>query len=135
MDWLYLIGRILFAMIFVGSAMGHFTQTEATAQYAESRGVTSAKMMGRLTGVIILLGGLSVLLGVWMEIGTWLLILFLLAAAFKVHTFWTVADPMQKSMEMAQFMKNLSMAGGGLILYWMVQTSNSYGPFALGQPM
>jgi hypothetical protein len=31
-------------------------------------------------------------------------------------------------------MKNLSMTGAALMLYWLVQT-HGYGPFALGQPL
>jgi hypothetical protein len=31
-------------------------------------------------------------------------------------------------------MKNLSMTGAALVLYWLVQT-HGYGPFTLGQPM
>lgn len=135
MDWLYLVGRILFAMIFIGSALGHFTQANAMAQYARSKAVPAPKAMVLLSGLMLLGGGLSVLLGLWMEIGTWLLFFFLLPAAFKMHNFWALADPMQKQTEQAHFMKNLSMAGATLILYWMVQALESYGPFTLGGPM
>ena len=82
MDALYLVGRILFGLIFLFSGFGHFAQANATAGYAAAKGVP-APMIGTLaSGAMILAGGLSVILGVWMEIGTWLLILFLLAAAF-----------------------------------------------------
>lgn len=134
MDWLYLIGRILFALIFVASGFGHFAQIQGMSQYAGAKKVPASKLMVAITGLMIIAGGLSVMLGVWMEVGTWLLILFLLAAAFKMHDFWTLADPMQRMTEQAMFMKNMSMAGAALILYWMVQT-HGYGPFTLGQPM
>ena len=39
-----------------------------------------------------------------------------------------------KGVERAQFMKNLSMTGAALMLYWLVQT-HGYGPFVLGQPL
>lgn len=133
MDALYLIGRILFAMIFLGSGWGHFAQREGMTQYAAAKGVPAPGAAVVLSGAMILAGGLSVLLGVWMEIGTWLIVIFLLAAALKVHDFWTLTDPMQRQGEQAQFMKNLSMAGAALILYWLVQT-HGYGPFVLGQP-
>jgi putative oxidoreductase len=90
--------------------------------------------MVAITGIMILGGGLSVMLGFWMEIGTWLLFFFLVAAAFMMHNFWAIPDPMQKMVEQSQFMKNMSLAGAALVFYWMVQT-NGYGPFALGQPM
>lgn len=134
MDWLYLIGRVLFALIFLMSGFGHLMQAEGMAQYAGSKGVPAPKAMVLITGLMILVGGLSVLLGVWMEIGTWLLVFFLVPAAIKMHDFWAVTDPMQKQVEQAQFMKNMSMAGGALIIYWAIQ-SYGYGPFTLGQPM
>ena len=134
MDWLYLLGRVLFGMIFVGSGLAHLTQAGGMAQYAAAKKVPAPKASVVVSGLVILSGGLSVLLGVWMEIGTWLLVLFLLTAAFTFHNFWAVTDPMEKQVEQAQFMKNLSMTGAALVLYWLVQT-HGYGPFTLGQPM
>lgn len=134
MDVLYLIGRVLFVLVFIGSGFGHLTQLEGTSQYAQSKGVPAPKLMSAVTGLIMLAGGFSVLLGFWMEIGTWLIVLFLLPTAFIMHNFWTLQDPTQKQMEMAHFMKNLSMAGAALVLYWAVQMYG-YGPFTLGQGM
>jgi uncharacterized membrane protein YphA (DoxX/SURF4 family) len=69
MDWLYLIGRVLFSLIFLLSGLGHLTQSDALSQYAASKGVPAPKAATLLSGLMILAGGLSVLLGVYMEIG------------------------------------------------------------------
>ena len=51
MDLVALIGRILFGLLFLGSAFGgHFGATYATAGYAESRGLKGARMLVLLTG-------------------------------------------------------------------------------------
>ena len=134
MDWLYLIGRVLFAMVFIGSGFGHFAQANQMAQYAGSKGVAAAKTMVLVTGSMILLGGFSILLGLYMEIGAWLLVLFLIPTSFLMHNFWQDMDPMQKQIEGAMFMKNIALAGAALIVYWMVQTYG-YGPFVMGSPM
>ncbi len=134
MDWLYLIGRVLFSLIFLLSGLGHLTQSDTLSQYAASKGVPAPRAATLLSGLMILAGGLSVVLGVYMEIGTWLIVFFLLPAAFKMHNYWTVADPMQKEVERAQFMKNLSMTGAAIVLYWLVQI-HGYGPFVLGRPL
>lgn len=134
MDFNYLAGRILMSLIFIGSGFGHFAQMGAMTEYAEQSGVPAPRASVAVSGLMILAGGVSVLLGVYMEIGTWLLALFLLAAAFMVHGFWTVADPMEKQNQQAHFMKNLALAGAAMILYWTVQTYG-YGPFTLGSPM
>lgn len=134
MDWLYLIGRVLFSLIFLMSGFGHLTQTDALSQYAASKGVPAPKAATLVSGLMILAGGLSILLGVYMEIGAWLIVFFLLPTSFMIHNFWKVEDPMQKQVEQAMFMKNLSMMGAALVFYWLVQT-HGYGPFALGQPL
>ena len=134
MDWLYLIGRVLVSLIFILSGLSHLTQTAALGQYAASKGVPAPRAATIVGGLMILAGGLSVLLGIYMEIGPWLIVFFLLPVAFKMHNYWAVADPMQKAVERAQFMKNLSMTGAALMLYWLVQT-HGYGPFALGSPL
>ncbi len=113
-----LIGRILYAAIFIGSGiMGHLMQTEGTAGYAESRGVPNAKLLTQISGVLIALGGIAVILGIYLDLAALGLVAYTLIAAFMVHHFWTDQDPMAQQMEMTQFMKNLAIAGGGLILF------------------
>ncbi|MGH7549743.1 MAG: DoxX family protein [Gemmatimonadota bacterium] len=134
MDWLYLIGRILFSLIFLMSGFGHLTQSDAMSQYAASKGVPAPKAATIVSGLMILAGGLSILFGAYMEIGTWLIVFFLLPTSFMMHDFWKVEDPGHRQVEQAMFMKNLSMTGAALVFYWLVQT-HGYGPFALGQPI
>jgi len=43
MDVLYLIGRIIFAALFLGSSVAHLTDKGGMAGYAESRGVRPAR--------------------------------------------------------------------------------------------
>lgn len=134
MDALYLIGRILFSLVFLLSAVGHFTKTDAMAAYAGSRGLPAPRLSVLVTGAVLLAGALSVLLGVWLEVGIWLLVLFLLASAATMHAFWKMEEPMQRAVEQAMFLKNVSLAGGGIILYWTIQV-HGYGPFVLGAPL
>ena len=118
MSVVILIGRILFAMIFIGSGMaGHLGQTEGTAGYAESRGVPNSRILTLLSGVLIMAAGLGVILGVWMDLAALGIVGYSLITAFMVHHFWTDEDPAVQQGEMTNFMKNLSIAGGGLILF------------------
>jgi putative oxidoreductase len=80
-DVVFLIARILYGALFLGSAMAHLTKTEAMAGYVAAKGIPLAKPLTLLTGVQILLGGLSVLLGVWGDLGSLLLALFLIPTA------------------------------------------------------
>jgi putative oxidoreductase len=112
----FLLGRILFSLVFLGSGMGHLMQTEGSAQYAAYKKVPSPKLAVQASGVAMLLGGIAVILGIWMDLAGLLLAILLLAMAFMMHRFWEETDGQTKQVEMAQFMKNVSMAGAGLII-------------------
>jgi putative oxidoreductase len=123
MDWVFLIGRSLFAYLVIGSGVAHLTQTKAMAGYAGSKGVPSPELLTRLTGVQLLLGGLSVLLGVWGDLGSILLLLFLVPTAFLMHGFWKESEAMAKQMEMVQFNKDIALAGATLAFWWVFDSS------------
>ena len=118
MDVVLLIGRVLFVALFLGSAVGHLTQTDAMAGYAASRGVKMARPATVVSGVMMVLGGLSVLLGVWGDLGALLLFLFLVPTAFLIHGFWRETDPTARQTEMVQFNKDVALAGAALAFFW-----------------
>jgi len=113
---LFLVGRVLFSALFLLSGVGHFTQTEQMTQYTKAAGVPAPKLAVLGTGVLLLLGGLSVLLGFYPTIGLILLIIFLVPATFLMHRFWDVTDPMQRQMQMIHFSKNIALIGAALML-------------------
>jgi putative oxidoreductase len=67
------------------------------------------------TEVILLLGGLSMLLGVYPVVGIVLLILFLLGVSFQIHNFWKVDDARMKQIDMINFTKNMALVGALLM--------------------
>ena len=119
MDVVLLIARVLFAALFLGSAINHLTQSEGMAGYAASRGVPMAKQATLVSGVLLLLGALSVLLGVWGDLGALLLLAFLLLTAVLMHAFWRETDPTAKQMEIVQFNKDVGLAGAALAFFWV----------------
>ena len=116
MDILFLIGRVLFSILFLMSALNHFQHLEGMAQYAGSKGVPMPKLATGGTGVLLLLGGLSVLLGIYPTIGLILLLVFLVPTSILMHDFWAMEDPQQRQMEMINFQKNMALAGACLML-------------------
>jgi putative oxidoreductase len=109
-----LAGRFLFVLIFLWAAPNHFSK-ESIA-YAASQGVPLATMAVPLSGILMLAGGLSVLLGYRAKVGAWLIALFLVPVTFMMHKFWSVHDPMMAQMQMIMFMKNVSILGGALLI-------------------
>ncbi len=127
MDIVLIVGRILFALIFINSGFAHFAQREAMTGYAQFKKVPAAKLAVPLTGLMILLGGLSIVLGFWMDLGALLLAIFLVFSAFMMHNFWTMDDATQKMNETVAFFKNLSMAGAALIILAVIANGGDLG--------
>jgi putative oxidoreductase len=122
-DEVLLLGRILFSLVFLGSGLGHLTQTEGSAQYAAYKKVPSPKLAVQVSGVLMILGAVAVILGIWMDLAALGLAILVLIMAFVMHRFWEETDGQTKQVEMAQFMKNVSIAGAGLMIaaisvYW-----------------
>lgn len=110
-------GRLLFAFLFIGSGIGHLTQTAAMAGYAESRGLKNGTLMVQLSGVALLLGGASVVLGIFGDIGALGLAVLMVVTAVTMHAFWKETDPMAKQMEMVGFNKDIALAGAALFMW------------------
>ena len=127
MDIVLIVGRILFALIFINSGFAHFAQREAMTGYAQFKKVPAAKLAVPFTGLMILLGGISVVLGFWMDLGALLLAIFLIFSAFMMHNFWTMEDANQKMNETVAFFKNLSMAGAALIILAVIANGGDLG--------
>ncbi len=113
-SWVVLLGRVLFALIFITAAPNNFTKQ--TIAYAAAQGVPLASLAVPFSGLMTIAGGLSILLGYRARIGAWLIVLFLVPVTFMMHNFWAVADPMMKQIQMIMFLKNVSMTGAALFI-------------------
>ena len=84
--------------------------------YAKTKAVPFPKLAVAGTGVLLLLGGASVLLGVCPTAGIILLIVFVLGTTYRMHNFWAVSDPQMKQADMINFLKNMALVGALLML-------------------
>lgn len=107
MDILVLIGRILFSALFISSGINHFTNGKAMSGYAAAKGVPAPLAATYAGGVLLLAGGLSVLLGVWADLGALLLVIFLVPTAVLMHAFWRV-EGQERMLDMIQFQKDVA---------------------------
>jgi putative oxidoreductase len=126
-DELFLIGRIVFSLMFLLYGVRHLTQTEGSAGYAAYKKVPSPKNMVLFTGVAMIAGGLAIIFGVWMDLAAVGIAIFVIAAALFMHRFWEETDDQTRQVEMAQFMKNVSIAGAALIL----AAVSKYAPYTI----
>jgi len=116
MIYLFVLGRILLGGYFIKSGYNHFKNLKGLTSYAQSKGVLMPKEAVLLTGLMMFLGGLGILLGVYIEFSVLLLSLFLLSTLIKMHKYWEVTDPMTRMGEHVNFYKNLSLLGAVLML-------------------
>lgn len=114
MKYTVLFGRILFSLIFVMAGISNFSKQ--TIEHGAAQGIPLASIAVPLSGVIALLGGLSIALGYKTKWGAWLLILFLAPVTVMMHNFWAVQDSTLAQMHQVMFMKNLSMVGAALLI-------------------
>lgn len=112
--WIVPLGRAFYSLIFIMLGTNHFNA--GMIDYAASNGVPMANLLVPLSGLLAIIGGLSIFLGYYARFGALLLLLFLVPVTLSMHNFWTVTDPTMHQMQMVNFMKNLSMMGGALLI-------------------
>ena len=126
MKYIPLIGRILYSIIFISSGLNHIFKLSEMSQYTASMGVPLPTLATLVTGLMILAGGLSILLGYKVKIGAMLLVVFLIPTSFIAHAFWNIENAMQAQMQMIMFMENIAVTGGALIFFYF-----GTGPFSI----
>lgn len=126
MKAIVLLGRILFSLIFLVSFAGHFSGQ--TIQYAAAQGLPLANILVPVSGIVAAVGALSIVLGYRAQAGAWLIVIFLLPVTFVMHQFWAAGDPAMQQMQLAMFMKNISMLGAALLISYF-----GSGPLSIDQ--
>jgi putative oxidoreductase len=119
-DEVFLLGRILLALVFLLNGIGHLTKTEPSAQYATYKKVPNAREAVLLSGALMILGAIALILGIWMDLAALGLAILVVIMAFVMHRFWEEADAQTKAVEQAHFFKNIAIAGGCLLLVAVV---------------
>jgi putative oxidoreductase len=121
-DIVFVIARVLFVAIFLASAFGHLLQADAMAQYSGFKGAPGGKVGVILSGVALLIGSASVILGFYGDLGSLLLAVTLLPISFFIHAFWKETDGQSKMVEQVSFNKNISLIGGSLAFFLIFAT-------------
>jgi putative oxidoreductase len=111
-----LLGRVFLSAIFIVSSLMHIANFKGTEAFMASQGMPTVGFFLVMAIILELIGGLMVLLGFNTKLGAAMLIVFLLPATFIFHRFWGLEDP-QRQMQMINFMKNMSILGGLLVIF------------------
>ena len=114
-DCTVLLGRILLALLFVISGFGKIGRFDLVAASIASKGLPLPQIVVVLTILVELGGGLLLVVGLYARWTALALAAFTLVAALVFHNFWAAA-PAQFIAQYVNFMKNVSISGGMLVL-------------------
>jgi putative oxidoreductase len=112
----FLLGRLVFGGFFLYNGIHHLKERKSMAQYAKTKNVPLAEAAVTATGVALIAGGTSILLGVKPKYGAAAIAGFLAGVSPVMHDFWRVEDPQQRMNEMINFSKNVALIGGAIAL-------------------
>lgn len=110
-----LVGRILLGLIFVLSGFGKIAGFDGTVGYIAAKGLPLPAVVAALTIVVELGGGLALISGFFTRQAALALAVFAVLAGLIFHAFWAAPEA-ARMMQQTQFLKNLSIAGGMLVL-------------------
>jgi putative oxidoreductase len=111
-----LVGRILLAAIFLVSGIAKVVDPAGAIGHMESAGIPAAGVLLWIAAAAEIAGGLSLAVGFLARVGALGLVVYLIPTTLLFHDFWNYAAAEQVS-QMSNFMKNLAVMGGLLLLY------------------
>jgi uncharacterized membrane protein YphA (DoxX/SURF4 family) len=111
------LGEVLFSLLFIGSGINHFKNTQSLSQYARSKGLKFSDLLVYLSGIFLVVAPILIIFNIWQTAMFLSLMVFLLLTAFIFHAYWKEKDPMTKINEQIAFNKEISLVGAILIIY------------------
>jgi len=115
-----LVGRLILAWFFLGSALAYADQWDATIQLMTLKGIPAAPLLLALALIAMFLGGLSLVFGFQTRYGAVLLFGFTIVASVAMHDYWLINNnPIARDADFDIFARNMAIAGGLLVLVGM----------------
>jgi len=112
----FLLGRLIFGGFFLYNGINHFKERRNMVKYVDQKNVLAPELAVTGTGLALIVGGSSILLGLKPKIVTDLVAGFLAAVSPVMHDFWRAEDPGQRTNDMINFSKNMALLGSALAL-------------------
>jgi uncharacterized membrane protein YphA (DoxX/SURF4 family) len=114
MSLIFLIGRVIVGAYYLYNGANHFLKFRSLVEYAKTKGVETPEIAVAGSGLLLAVAGLTLLLGIYPEVGVAALVLFFIPVTYIMHNFWGVA-PEQKMAETVNFTKNMALLGSALM--------------------
>ncbi len=111
-----LAARVLLSIVFLVGGISHLLHWSGTIETMRSAGMVLPQLFLPAALVLLLVGGMSVLVGYHARLGALLLIVFLIPATLIFHAFWNLSSPPEVQQQMINFLKNVGLLGGLLMI-------------------
>ena len=112
----HLVGRILLALLFLVAGTRKLMAPAASAGYFAKLGFPMTDVLVWVVIAVEIGGALLLILGWKARWAAYALAIFTVIATFAAHRFWEFGDAAQYAAQLNNFLKNLAVIGGMLIL-------------------
>jgi uncharacterized membrane protein YphA (DoxX/SURF4 family) len=131
-----LLGRLIFAVFFGAlSGVAHIRGSQGMAGYARGAGFPLPAIAGWPVGAWLIVGAISLGLGIWPDIGALMIAAFLLVAASYFHRYWEVQDAGQKMTQTFAFWRNWLGIAGCAVMFGTFATLGEALRFTITSPL
>ena len=115
------VGRFLIAALFLVAGVGKAMAFSGTAGFMAKLGFPAPEVMTAIAIAIEVGGAILLIVGWKTRLVAWGLAIFVVVATLAAHRFWEIPDAARMMDQRTQFLKNLAIIGGLLLL-------GSFGP-------
>ncbi|QHP72566.1 DoxX family protein [Bradyrhizobium sp. LCT2] len=116
-DSLILIGRVLLAWVFVGSAYGAISDFSGSVGYFRSLHLPAPELFTMTNVALEVLISVGLILGVGTRYCAILTFVFVVAATAIAHRYWEYPAGAQQIGQYNHFLKNISIMGGAMLIF------------------
>lgn len=110
------LAGLLMAGIFVHGGFNALRNPGGRGEKAAKLGLPAPDLMVRANGAAMVGAGAALALGIRPKLASLALIASLVPTTLAGHRFWEEEDPKARSTQLTQFLKNLGLMGGLLVL-------------------
>jgi uncharacterized membrane protein YphA (DoxX/SURF4 family) len=122
------------AVTFVSSGIAnHFSRQGV--EFARSYNAPAPEVMVPAAGLAIVIGGVMIALGIWADLGALLIVAFLIGITPIMHAYWKEQDSQTRITQQVNFMKNVAMLGGALVLFYAYNQLQGAAELSITDPL
>ena len=115
-DVVLLVGRVLLGWLFLSSSWGKLANIAGFEGYLTALKAPAPGIMSWIGALVEFLIGATLILGIGTRYAALLCALFLIVATALAHRYWEY-PPAQMAAQQTNFVKNLAILGGALLLF------------------